>query len=71
MPRFLVFALAVTITPLAASEIWAQSVSAVSIEATIGLGKGWTGGEYLGNRPGVAAVRRRVCWCAEVWRAFC
>lgn len=55
MTRFLVVALTVAMTPLAASEVRAQSLSPVSLEATLGMGKGWTGGEYLGNRSGVAA----------------
>ena len=55
MSRFLVVALAVAVTPLAAPHVHAQSLSPVSIEATLGVGKGWTGGEYLGNRSGLAA----------------
>lgn len=55
MTRFFVLALAVAMASLGAAHVRAQSLSPVSIEATLGAGKGWTGGQYLGSRSGVAA----------------
>jgi hypothetical protein len=54
MTRCLVVALVGIAVPIIASTVDAQAVSSVSLDVSVGAGKGWSGGEYVGNRSGLA-----------------